>query len=330
MFATAVAAQSESRPSARSTRKRPRRRIPAKPTIFALRGPQSPDAAVLFGDTHCTRRLRWTPARSAPAWPEGRLPLRQGRGGRRFQRAAREAVAAARFPGGGRPLRRHGLLPAAAGGDPSLLADPQGRKWYDLINSGKGAQAAIEIITSFSQGKIPKGLSRPGHARLSQRLARDHRGGGRGQRARPLHRLHRLRVDLEHRRQQPAPQRHLPRRRREGQPGRAATPRSRRSAATTRATCGSGWPIYEEKTGGEVLAHRAQRQPEQRPHVPDRRVVHRQADRPRVCREPRALGAALRGDADQGRRRDPSVPLAQRRVRRLRALGQGQPRPQRS
>ena len=76
--------------------------------------------------------------------------------------------------------------------------------------------------------------------------------------------------------------------------------------------------------------HRAQRQSEQRPHVPDHRVVHRQADRPRICREPRALGAALRGHADQGRRRDASVPVAQRRIRELRALGQGQPRPHRS
>ena len=41
------------------------------------------------------------------------------------------------------------------------------------------------------------------------------------------------------------------------------------------------------------------------------------------------VGAALRGHADQGRRRGAPVPLAQRRVRRLRALGQGQPRRQR-
>ncbi len=43
-------------------------------------------------------------------------------------------------------------------GKPSVLADPMGRKWYDMIQSGKGAQAAIEIITSFSQGTYPKAL----------------------------------------------------------------------------------------------------------------------------------------------------------------------------
>ena len=29
---------------------------------------------------------------------------------------------------------------------PDLLAYPQGRKWYDMINSGQGAAAAVEII----------------------------------------------------------------------------------------------------------------------------------------------------------------------------------------
>ena len=38
-----------------------------------------------------------------------------------------------------------------------MLADPTGRKWYDMIQSGKGAEAAMEIIVmTFSQGKFPK------------------------------------------------------------------------------------------------------------------------------------------------------------------------------
>ena len=114
-----------------------------------------------------------------------------------------------------------GFFPQLMRGDPALLATPQGRKWYDVINSGKGAQAAIDIITSFGKGQLPKGFPDAGHARLSQRLARDHQGGRGGERAGPLHRLHRLRVDFKRRRQQPASQRHLSRQRREGQPGRA-------------------------------------------------------------------------------------------------------------
>ena len=47
----------------------------------------------------------------------------------------------------------------------------------------------------------------------------------------------------------------------------------------------------------------------------------RQADRPRVRRDARQVGAPLRGHADQGRRRGASVPVAQRRVRQLRDAG---------
>lgn len=48
-------------------------------------------------------------------------------------------------------------------GDAQMLADPQGRKWYDMIESGKGADAAIAMIMAFSQGTFPKALlSLPG------------------------------------------------------------------------------------------------------------------------------------------------------------------------
>jgi Protein of unknown function (DUF3604) len=39
-----------------------------------------------------------------------------------------------------------------------VLADPTGRKWYDLIQSGKGEEAAIQIIVAFSHGTFPKDL----------------------------------------------------------------------------------------------------------------------------------------------------------------------------
>ena len=55
-----------------------------------------------------------------------------------------------------------GFFPQLMGGDPGLLATPQGRKWYDEINSGKGAQAAVDIITSFGKGQLPKGFPLPG------------------------------------------------------------------------------------------------------------------------------------------------------------------------
>jgi hypothetical protein len=57
-----------------------------------------------------------------------------------------------------------GFFPQLMSGDPGLLATPQGRKWYDEISSGKGAQAAVDIITSFGKGELPKGFPLPGTA----------------------------------------------------------------------------------------------------------------------------------------------------------------------
>jgi hypothetical protein len=55
-----------------------------------------------------------------------------------------------------------GFFPLLMGGDPELLATPQGRKWYDLIKAGKNAEAAFDIIQSFSANNMPKGFPVPG------------------------------------------------------------------------------------------------------------------------------------------------------------------------
>jgi hypothetical protein len=56
-----------------------------------------------------------------------------------------------------------GFFPQLLAGDPEVLADPQGRQWYNLIQAGKGEEAAIEMIQSFSAGTFPKALlSLPG------------------------------------------------------------------------------------------------------------------------------------------------------------------------
>jgi hypothetical protein len=51
-----------------------------------------------------------------------------------------------------------GFFPDLFAGKPELLADPTGKKWYDMIQSGKGGDAAMEIIVAFSHGKFPKDL----------------------------------------------------------------------------------------------------------------------------------------------------------------------------
>ncbi|WP_331371395.1 DUF3604 domain-containing protein [Sinorhizobium chiapasense] len=51
-----------------------------------------------------------------------------------------------------------GFFPDLFAGKPNLLADPTGRQWYDMIQSGKGADAAIAIIVAFSHATFPKDL----------------------------------------------------------------------------------------------------------------------------------------------------------------------------
>ncbi len=51
-----------------------------------------------------------------------------------------------------------GFFPDLLAGKPEILADPTGRRWYDMIRSGEGAKAAFEIIDAFSQGTFPKDL----------------------------------------------------------------------------------------------------------------------------------------------------------------------------
>jgi hypothetical protein len=51
-----------------------------------------------------------------------------------------------------------GFFPDLFAGKPEMLANPTGRKWYDMIQSGEGGAAAIEIIVAFSHGTFPKDL----------------------------------------------------------------------------------------------------------------------------------------------------------------------------
>lgn len=51
-----------------------------------------------------------------------------------------------------------GLFPMLFNSDPIIMADPQGRKWNEMIKSGQGAEAAMDIIRSFGAGKISKAI----------------------------------------------------------------------------------------------------------------------------------------------------------------------------
>ncbi len=58
-----------------------------------------------------------------------------------------------------------GFFPRLFGGDPAMLADETGRRWYDMIQQGgaEGVKVAVEVIESFSAGTFPPALaSTPG------------------------------------------------------------------------------------------------------------------------------------------------------------------------
>jgi Protein of unknown function (DUF3604) len=132
--------------------------FPAKPLYSPYAGRNFPTRP-LFGDTHL---------HTAASFDAGAFGARLG---------PRDAYKLARgeeiLSNSGQPVKlarpldflvvtdhsdNMGMFPDLFAGKPELLADPTGRKWYDMIKSGKGAQAALEIIMSFSDGTFPKAL----------------------------------------------------------------------------------------------------------------------------------------------------------------------------
>ena len=60
-----------------------------------------------------------------------------------------------------------GFFPRLFAGDRDMLADPTGRRWYDMIQAGgqAGVQVAVEVIVAFSNNTFPPALaSLPGTA----------------------------------------------------------------------------------------------------------------------------------------------------------------------
>ena len=60
-----------------------------------------------------------------------------------------------------------GFFPRLYEGDPEMLKDPTGKRWYEMVRKGgqEGVQVAVEVIEGFSQGTFPPALeSRPGDA----------------------------------------------------------------------------------------------------------------------------------------------------------------------
>ena len=220
-----------------------------------------------------------------------------------------------------------GFFPQLMSGDPELLATEQGKRWYDQIRSGHGAEAAIDIITSFGLNKLPKGFPVPGTRAYRSawqeiiKAADDFNDPGHftafigfewtsNSAGNNLHRNILFRED--------------------GNKASLVEP------YTTLPPFGSSNPedlwkwmaAAEEKTGSEVLAIAHNGNLSNGLMFPVVEAFGKKLDQ-ELCRDARQMGAPLRDHPDQGHRRSPSLPVAQRRIRQLRDLGQGQPRWQR-
>ena len=159
-----------------------------------------------------------------------------------------------------------GFFPLLFGGDPTIMADPQGRGSGTTRSPPGRAPPPRWTSSTASAPAFPRSCPFPAPRPTGERGA-DDQGGRARQRPGPLHRLHRLRVDVEHRRQQPAPQRDLPRRRR---------PRPARSSPTPDEPPRQRQPAPPLEVDGRLRGEdrrrragdRPQRQPEQRPMFP--------------------------------------------------------------
>ena len=54
-----------------------------------------------------------------------------------------------------------GFFPRLFAGEAAMLADPTGKRWYEMVNKGgqEGVKVAIEVIVAFSQNKFPPALA---------------------------------------------------------------------------------------------------------------------------------------------------------------------------
>ena len=181
--------------------------FPSKPPYSPYAGRDFPTRP-FFGDTHLHTSFSMDAgAFGARLGPKEAYRFAKGRRNYGFQRPARKALSSARFPGC-LPIipTTWAFSPNFSPATPTSWQIRQAVSWYDMIQSGKGAEAAIDIIVSFSQGKFPKALeSLPGTAayrsawRETIKAAEESNDPGR------FTRFHRLRMDIEHGRKQPAP-----------------------------------------------------------------------------------------------------------------------------
>ena len=133
--------------------------FPSKPIYSPYAGRKFPTRP-LFGDTHL---------HTAASFDAGAFGARLGaRDAYRFARGEEVTASSGQPAKLSRPLDflvvadhsdNMGVFPDFFAGKPEILADPTGRKWYQMVKDGKGAEAAFQMIMSFSDGTFPKPMT---------------------------------------------------------------------------------------------------------------------------------------------------------------------------
>ena len=225
-----------------------------------------------------------------------------------------------------------GFFPKLFAGDPSFLADPTGKRWYEMIQ--KGGQDAVgvatEVIDTFSKGTFPPALaSMPGTETYRSAWEKDIRAAEANNEPGRFtafigyewtsntggNNLHRVVVFRD-----------------------GADKAGQVEPYTTIKPLGSDdpkdlWKVlqaYEDKTGGNVLAIAHNGNLSNGIMFPEIDSFTGKPITREYAANPRQVGASLRGDPDEGRRRGASFPFAHRRVRKLREMGQVQPQHERA
>ena len=145
--------------SARSTRRRPRRSFPTKRPYSPYAGRNFPTRP-LFGDTHLHTSF---------SFDAGAFGARLGpRDAYRFAKGEEVTASTGQPAKLSRPLDflvvadhsdNMGFFPRPPRRQAGAARRPAGPQWYDMIQSGKGAAAAVEIIIAFCAGQVPEGRS---------------------------------------------------------------------------------------------------------------------------------------------------------------------------
>src|SRR5689334_18512304 len=160
VFATTVAAQDAATDIGTLDQEAAEKAFPAKPPYSPYAGRNFPTRPY-FGDTHL---------HTSYSMDAGAFGARLGpKDAYRFAKGEEVIASSGQRAKLSRPLdflvvTDHsdgmGFFPQLLGGDPGLLATPQGRKWYDEINSGRARRRPLISSPASARDKCPRASPR--------------------------------------------------------------------------------------------------------------------------------------------------------------------------